>query len=176
MQLAAHRHEPAAPKAADPVTVHATFAGSAVIASVQLRYRVNGGFEEQVPMTAGGGGWRAGIPAQREGSVVTYVFRVGLAGDVAEFFPTATLTKPFRYTVAGVTLPWLQDSPLVINELMADNETALADEAGEYDDWVELYNRGQAPVQLSGYFLSDKADDPWLYALPERALARASGC
>jgi hypothetical protein len=31
-------------------------------------------------------------------------------------------------------------SGLVINEIMAGNVTAVADQNGEYDDWVELYN------------------------------------
>ena len=29
---------------------------------------------------------------------------------------------------------------IFINELMAKNDAAVADNAGEYDDWVEVYN------------------------------------
>jgi hypothetical protein len=171
VHLESQAHEPAAPTLSDAVAVRATFSGADTIASVQLRYRVDGGFENQLAMTADNGGWRATIPAQRAGSVVSYVLRVGLDGGAAAFFPTATLTKPFTYTVAGVTLPRLDGGDLAINELMADNKATLADEAGEYDDWVELVNRGPAAIDLEGYYLSDKADDPWQFALPAGQLA-----
>ena len=46
-------------------------------------------------------------------------------------------------------------SGLVINEIMASNITEVADQDGEYDDWVELYNGGVNPINLSGFYLSD---------------------
>ncbi len=42
-------------------------------------------------------------------------------------------------------------SDLVINEFMADNETTVADQDGEYDDWIEFYNNGNEDISLSGY-------------------------
>ncbi|OWY22235.1 T9SS C-terminal target domain-containing protein [Sphingobacteriales bacterium UPWRP_1] len=44
---------------------------------------------------------------------------------------------------------------VVINEVMASNSTTAADEMGEYDDWVELFNNAQFSISLNGYFLSD---------------------
>ncbi len=38
---------------------------------------------------------------------------------------------------------------------MAVNDTALADEDGDYPDWVELYNAGSAAVDLDGWYLTD---------------------
>jgi hypothetical protein len=46
-------------------------------------------------------------------------------------------------------------SSLVINEIMAANFSEVADQDGEFDDWVELYNGGSAAVNLSGFHLSD---------------------
>lgn len=51
------------------------------------------------------------------------------------------------------------DCEVVVNELMADNVSAVPDPSGEYDDWVELYNNSPAPFDLSGFYLSDKADE-----------------
>lgn len=50
--------------------------------------------------------------------------------------------------------------PLVINELMADNVTTIEDpdEAGEYPDWIELYNFGTVPINLGGMFLKDDSN------------------
>ena len=44
---------------------------------------------------------------------------------------------------------------VVLNEIMSSNSTTLSDEDGDYPDWVELYNAGSEPVDLSGYGLSD---------------------
>jgi hypothetical protein len=44
---------------------------------------------------------------------------------------------------------------VVINELMASNTNTVADNNGQYDDWVELYNKGTAAVNIGGYYLTD---------------------
>jgi CotH kinase protein/Lamin Tail Domain/Secretion system C-terminal sorting domain len=53
--------------------------------------------------------------------------------------------------------------PLFINEFMASNDATIADPAGEYDDWLEIYNASQYAIDLSGMFLSDNPDnlDKW---------------
>jgi hypothetical protein len=43
----------------------------------------------------------------------------------------------------------------VINEVMSSNTTAVADNAGEYDDWVEIYNPNSDTLDLAGYYLTD---------------------
>lgn len=58
------------------------------------------------------------------------------------------------------------DAVPVINEVMANNESTLADGQGEFDDWVEIYNSGNAAVDLSGYFLSDDAGDVARWQIP----------
>ncbi|MCB1126971.1 MAG: CotH kinase family protein, partial [Verrucomicrobiae bacterium] len=57
---------------------------------------------------------------------------------------------------------------LVINELMASNQTTLEDpeEPGEFPDWIELHNRSDATVDLGGLYLSDDPLEPdkWQFA------------
>ncbi len=65
--------------------------------------------------------------------------------------------------------------PLVINEFLASNDSTNADGAGEYDDWVELYNAGDTIVQLDGFYVSDDSDEPTKYALPEGQGIEAGG-
>lgn len=55
---------------------------------------------------------------------------------------------------------------LVINELMASNDETVADQDGEFDDWVEFYNNTDAPISMDGYFLSDDEDDLMKWAFP----------
>jgi hypothetical protein len=60
----------------------------------------------------------------------------------------------------------LQAPLLVINEVLASNDTTQADSAGEYDDWVEIYNNGDTIVQLTGFYLTDDPDEPTVFAFP----------
>lgn len=57
-------------------------------------------------------------------------------------------------------------SDLVINELMASNANAVADQNGEYDDWVELYNSGISSVFLDDYYLSDNENNLGKWQFP----------
>ena len=52
-------------------------------------------------------------------------------------------------------LPVKSFSQLLINEFSSANISKLADEDGEYNDWIELYNHSASEINLSGYYLSD---------------------
>ncbi|MFT7643852.1 MAG: hypothetical protein ACI9G1_005618, partial [Pirellulaceae bacterium] len=49
----------------------------------------------------------------------------------------------------------LTAGPLVISEIMADNDTGLTDEDGDYSDWVEIHNPTDNDVDLTGWSLTD---------------------
>ena len=59
------------------------------------------------------------------------------------------------------------DQPVVINELLANNETINTDEEGEYDDWLELFNDSDITIDLSNYFLTDKIDNLTKWQFPD---------
>ena len=50
---------------------------------------------------------------------------------------------------------------------MASNESAVPDENGEYDDWIELYNNTSLPINLVGYYLSDDASNLTKWIFPD---------
>jgi hypothetical protein len=56
---------------------------------------------------------------------------------------------------------------IVINEVMASNATTIADEDGDYPDWIELYNAGTETVNLEGYGLSDNYNSPFKWIFPD---------
>jgi hypothetical protein len=56
---------------------------------------------------------------------------------------------------------------VVINELMAANQTTTRDPQGDYDDWIELLNLSEQEVNLSGMYLTDKKNNPRKWAFPE---------
>ena len=60
-------------------------------------------------------------------------------------------------------------SGLIINELMASNDAAYADEHGDYDDWIEIYNSNAFPVNVGGLYLTDDLDDPTQVQIPATA-------
>lgn len=60
---------------------------------------------------------------------------------------------------------------LVINELMISNGTTQADNQGEFEDWVELYNNSNAPISLNGLYLSDDFNNPTKWAFPDTTIA-----
>lgn len=63
----------------------------------------------------------------------------------------------------GETAPGAQ---VVLNEFMPSNAMIIADMAGGAGDWIELFNLSSEAVDLGGYFISDKVDEPQRYLLP----------
>lgn len=59
----------------------------------------------------------------------------------------------------------IQVNTLVINEVMASNKGAFADENGNIYDWIELYNGTDQDIDLTGYGLSDEESGhtKWLF-------------
>ncbi len=66
-----------------------------------------------------------------------------------------------------------QAATVRINEVMASNGSTIADEDGDYEDWIELYNYGEEPVDLAGWGLSDSYDNPFKWTFPEETLIGA---
>ena len=60
-----------------------------------------------------------------------------------------------------------------INEVCSQNKACLADSYGVYSDWIELYNPGSSAVDLSGWGLSDKAENPLLFTFPNGTAIKA---
>jgi len=56
---------------------------------------------------------------------------------------------------------------IFINEFQALNDSTITDPQDDYDDWVELYNSGEALVDLGGFYLTDDLADPDKWAFPE---------
>jgi len=76
---------------------------------------------------------------------------------------------PVRAEYEYFSLPVTGD--LVINEFMADNESTVTDQDGEYDDWIELYNNGSQTINLNGMYLTDDPSEPDQWIFPDTTLA-----
>jgi hypothetical protein len=69
---------------------------------------------------------------------------------------------------------WLNRGiPLVINEFMASNnhDSGIHDPADDddegWDDWIEIYNFGDTPIDLAGMYLTDDLDEPTKWQISE---------
>ncbi len=81
----------------------------------------------------------------------------------------------FRFLLAAllVVLPLgsLSATPSVrISEFMAINNTTLADEDGSYSDWIELYNSATNAMDLTDWYLSNKATNLTQWRFPSTNL------
>lgn len=162
---------PASPAAGEALRIDLRLGGEDRPASVDLVLRVDDGPPQTLAMQAGADGlWSAALPGQAAGAELGFYARLAFADGRSAFHPEANWTQPWRLTVGGPLLP-PAEGPLVINEVLADNQAGDGDEAGEREDWVELVNRAAEPVALSGFFLSDDPLDPWAFPLPDLVLA-----
>ena len=59
---------------------------------------------------------------------------------------------------------------IYLNEVMAANVDMMMSPAFNFDGWVELYNASDVPVTLGGCYLSDDADNPKKWRLPDAFL------
>lgn len=76
-------------------------------------------------------------------------------------------------SLGGVLAPRLDAAGVAITEFLADNATSIADERGEREDWIELYNAGDEPVSLAGWSLTDDAERPTKWQFPSTNIGPA---
>ncbi|MDG5816887.1 CotH kinase family protein [Chitinispirillales bacterium ANBcel5] len=72
----------------------------------------------------------------------------------------------FLSFIITITSTNLYSRNLIINELMASNSETIADEDGDYEDWIEITNTGNSTVNLQGYGLSDSEGNPLKWTFP----------
>ena len=95
--------------------------------------------------------------------------RTGDAEWEISFTPTPGLPND-QASYLALTEP-SGDSDVIITEIVASNNSALADENGEFYDYIELYNRSSEAVNLTGWNLSDDATQARKWSFPEVSIA-----
>jgi len=59
---------------------------------------------------------------------------------------------------------------LKINEFLAKNDTTIADEYGDFGDWIEVYNADDVPVYLGDKYLTDNLNNRNKWQMPDTYL------
>jgi spore coat protein CotH len=153
------------PNAGQSVTVTVVITAGYPIVSATLWYDVGDGFRamsmtlvtaDQVESATI---WQSILPPLPNDSLVQYYLEALDSMGQRTRHPAAPGVA-HRYLV-GYTPP-----PVLINEFLTDNESVNPDEAGEYDDWIELYNHGAVTITLDGMYLSDNLAVPQQWRFP----------
>ncbi len=63
------------------------------------------------------------------------------------------------------------NAQIVINEGSNKNYSTIADEDGDYEDWIELYNAGSTTLDLFNYSLTDNLAEPNKWIFPHLTMA-----
>lgn len=104
----------------------------------------------------------ASIPGMTAGSLVRFYIEAieNNTAQTRSYDPVGAEHNVYYYLVQAA---WAPTTDIVINEIMASNSTTMADESGEYDDWIELFNRGTSLIDLTGWHLTDNPQnlDKW---------------
>jgi spore coat protein CotH len=173
-----------APQANESVTVTAQIGGAAGIHAANLYYGTGlvGVFSKTTMHDDGAHGdgaandgiFGAEIPGQGNGVYVRFYMEAIAANTpkTASYLPKGAEHDVYVYRVGTTDFV---ASDVVINEIMASNETTASDQDGEFDDWIELYNNSSSSMDLSGWFLSDKSDDLQKWSFPTGTFIEGNG-
>ena len=117
----------------------------------------------------------ASIPGYPSGEKVWYYIeaRSTNKSSTASFYPAECESNALSFVVKS-TNSEIQ-SPVIINELMASNSSSYSDSNDENDDWIELHNRSEKEIDISGWYLSDNEDNPRKWSIPENSSIPAGG-
>lgn len=171
------------PLAGEQAVVSATITSASNVASVFAYYtpQAYGNFSK-IQMfddgqhndgASGDAVYGAQLPGFASGSLVRFYVEA-IAGNTAgsrSYLPAGAEHDVFYFGVDAT----FSASPVVINEVMASNESTASDENGDFDDWIELYNTSAAAVDLSGYYLTDNPANLTKWAFPAGTTIAANG-
>lgn len=165
-------HAPLEPAAGAPVSFWAEVDNpNDPVETVTVHYRVRGAFTalelfddgQHGDGAAGDGRYANQAPGFPFGAPVEYYFSSQVTNSNGmKFEPQRASFQPHSFVTS-----WSgSSSDVVLNEFVARNNNGPTDEAGQAEDWIELYNRGAAPVDLSGMFMTDDLAAPTKWEIP----------
>ena len=135
---------PEAPTSFDDIVITATVSGLQNVKTATLDY-IAGSNRASLPMSGNGSTWTATIPAQPDGTKVTYTITIVNDADFTTVSPEKEFTvgdKPSDFT------------KLVLNELYAAADA-------DADKFIELYNNGDDPIKLKDVVIKKDEEESW---------------
>jgi hypothetical protein len=163
------------PDANQEVNVTAKITGASGVKEANLYYAPGyDGYFKKTSMSDDGnhndglandGIFGATIPAFANGLFVRYYIEsvANNSAGTKTYMPEGAEHDVYVYQVNLVNS--INDN-VVINELMATNTNTVADQDGEFDDWIELYNKSNYNVDISDWILTDNPTNLDKYRIP----------
>jgi len=102
------------------------------------------------------------LPGSPATTVYYYIYAEN--NDAGMFSPEKAEFETYSYLIQGVEI---LPGDIVLNEFLADNDSIVPDQDGEYDDWIELYNNTGQVIPLAGMYLSDDYSQPEKWSFPD---------
>ncbi len=114
------------------------------------------------------------IPSAAAGEWVRYYVKLTAANTAksVKFMPAGAEHNVFVYRVLP---PSAASKPVVINEIMADNQHGTTDENNQFEDWLELFNTTAQAVDISGFYLTDNLGSLGKWQIPAGTIIPAGG-
>ncbi len=126
---------------------------------------------------ANDGVFGAAIPKQAASTYVRYYVEA-TANNTAKsvsYAPVGAEHDVYIYQVKSELTGVVPTKDVVINEVLASNTNGAKDEAGQQDDWIELYNNTDKAIDLSGYYITDDLAKPKKWPFPNGTTIAAKG-
>ncbi|MEQ1745945.1 MAG: CotH kinase family protein [Saprospiraceae bacterium] len=172
------------PLASEPATITAQVTSTVGIYGVNLFFstQLTGNFTP-IQMhddglhndgAANDGLYAAAIPGQTAGTWVRFYIEAvaNTTARSASYMPAGAEHDVFVYQVQPQAAV---NTVLAINEVMASNSITIADPQGDYEDWIELFNKSNNPIDLSGYYLTDNPTNLTKCQIPSGVAIPANG-
>ena len=176
-----------APTPNEAVTVLAKVSSASGINKVNLYYAsgVVGNFSATTMFDDGAhsdgaandGVYGGTIPGMSAGTFVRYYVEA-VANNTAlsaSYMPAGAEHDVFVYTVSAAANAASPAKGVVVNELVASNTNGATDEAGDFEDWIELYNTNSSVVDLSGLYMTDTPTNLVKWKIPAGTTIPANG-
>ena len=83
----------------------------------------------------------------------------GSPADIGAYYSYDPLDYPFEIPAQFI-------HQLLLNEFLASNQNTISDEAGEFDDWLEIFNPTAEFLDLAGLYLTDNPQNLTKWSFP----------
>ena len=134
-----------------------------VVTDVMVHYKFEDNEWESASLSSDAEGkWSFNYTAEEVGKLMYYVTAEDNVGHIQRY-PSCAEKE--------VQMGYLEVPNVVINEFMASNTNAHADEYGEFNDWIEIYNPTNQVIPIYKYYLSDDPDTPNKWKMPNTILS-----
>jgi len=123
---------------------------------------------------ANDGIYTANMPTFDAGTFVK-AFIEAMANDAVKtraYFPLGAEHQLITYNIVTNSS---STKTVVVNEFMASNSNTVKDEAGDFEDWIELYNLSDNDINMVGYYITDNPANLTKWKFPDNTIIKANG-